>query len=49
MLKAFILANKKVYIVPAIGCIIYIPYNDEKTIKIWYEDSVYKMLMEEVK
>lgn len=49
MLKAFLLANKKVYIVPTIESIIYIPYNNEKTIKIWYEDSVYRMLMEQVK
>ena len=49
MLKAFLLANKKVYVVPAIESIIYIPYNDEKVIKICYEDSVYRMIMEKIK
>ena len=49
MLKAFLSANKKVYVVPAIESIIYIPYNDEKVIKIWYEDSVYRMITESIK
>ena len=49
MLKAFLSANKRVYVVPAIESIIYIPYNDGKAIKIWHEDSVYRMIMERVK
>ena len=47
MLKAFLSANKRVYAVPAIESIIYIPYDDKKVIKIWYEDSIYRMIIEE--
>lgn len=49
MLKALLSANKRVYIAPAIEPIIYIPYDDEKVIKIWYEDSVYRMITEKIK